>query len=228
MDSSPTSKVEASIAKMESEEMRAWAKENLALLEKWLALKDDAGWKKGDKSKDKTITSYSMKSEGKVTGKGEGVVKAPGHKFLGLLGNLDKRALFDDMFHSGEVLDHFEDEENEVYAELFHMRRKGMAIVKSRDVVQASLRFKGGPDGETWYSVGHSVESAKCPPSKDSVRAEAEFLIYEVKPEDGGKACLVTKLFRFDPKGSIPDMIKNKLVKKGGLEIDAVKKALLS
>ena len=38
----------------------------------------------------------------------------------------------------------------------------------------------------------------------------------------------MTKIFRADPKGSIPSMIKNKILKKGGLEIDAIKRAMLS
>lgn len=169
-----------------------------------------------------------MTSEGKLTGKGEGVVHTTATKFINLMSNLDKRPLFDDMYHSGEVLDKFEDEENDVCVSLIHMRRKGMAIIKSRDVLQATLKFKGGADGETWYSVAHSVESDKCPPIKESVRAFAEFLIYELKPAEGGKSCNATKLFRFDPKGSIPDMFKKKILKKGGLELESIKNALLT
>lgn len=226
MDSAPKTKVEAAIGKMESEDMKKWALENLEILEKWLPLKEDAGWKKGDKSKDKLITCYSMTSEGRLTGKGEGTVHTTATKFITLMNNIDKRPLFDDMFHSGEVIEKFEDEENEVWAGLIHIRRKGMMMIKSRDILQASLKFKG--DGDIWYSVAHSVESEKCPPIKDAVRAFAEFLIYELKPSEDGKSCYATKIFRFDPKGSIPDMIKKKILKKGGLELESIKNALLS
>ena len=227
MDSAPKSKVEAALAKCDSPDLKAWSLENLEILEKWLPLKDDPNWKKGDKSKDKLITCYSMKADGKMSGKGEGLIHTTNTAFMSMIGNLDKRPLYDDQFHSGEVIEKFEDEENEVCASLIHIRRKGISLIKSRDMCQATLKFKGGEDGETWYSVAHSVETPKCPPIKESVRAFSEFLIYEVKPEEGGKSCYATKIFRLDPKGSIPDMIKKKVLKKGGLELEAVKKALL-
>ena len=100
-------------------------------------------------------------------------------------------------------------------------------MIKSRDIVQCSLVFKGGPDGETWYVIAHSVETEKCPPIKESVRGDLNFMIWELAPKEGGKASYITKMFRIDPKGSIPDMIKNKIIKKGGLEIEAIKNALL-
>ena len=45
-----------------------------------------------------------MKVDGKVSGKGEGIVNTAPHKFVKLMGNMDKRALFDDMFHSGKEI----------------------------------------------------------------------------------------------------------------------------
>ena len=108
------------------------------------------------------------------------------------------------------------------------MRRKGLALVKSRDFVTAQMRFKAGPDGQTIYIVSHSITSDKFPEIKTSVRAHIDFMIFEIKPGEGGKGSYQTKIFRADPKGSIPGMIKDKILKKGGLEIDAIKRAMLS
>lgn len=58
------------------------------------------------------------------------------------------------------------------------MKRKGLALVKSRDFDLAQLRFKAGPDGETLYIVSHSVVSDKYPQNKGSVRAHIDFMIF--------------------------------------------------
>ena len=58
------------------------------------------------------------------------------------------------------------------------MRRKGLALVKSRDFDIAQLRFKAGPEEEILYIVSHSVVSDKYPQHKGSVRGHIDFMIF--------------------------------------------------
>ena len=58
------------------------------------------------------------------------------------------------------------------------MKRKGLALVKSRDFDLAQLRFKAGPEGEILYIVSHSVVSDKYPQNKSAVRGHIDFMIF--------------------------------------------------
>ncbi len=60
------------------------------------------------------------------------------------------------------------------------------------------------------------MEHPDYPEVKDVVRACLHFLICEFKVGPDGKGSTFTRLFKADPKGSLPDFVKTLVLKRSG------------
>lgn len=96
--------------------------------------------------------------------------------------------------------------------------------MKDRDFVANLTRFK---HGDKTIVVSHSVEHPDYPEIKEAVRASLDFLICEFAPGPEGKGCVFTRVFKADPKGAVPDMIKSLIIKRSGQEMVDLRKAML-
>ena len=81
--------------------------------------------------------------------------------------------------------------------------------------------------GDTVYAVSHSVEHPDYPERKGVVRGELEFYLWRYEPGEGGKGCKMTQMYRVDPKGSLPEFVKDIVIKNSGQELLDMRKSML-
>ena len=88
-------------------------------------------------------------------------------------------------------------------------------MLEPRDTVLL-LGVKIEPNG-TVLIAGCSVENEKTPEEKGRIRAHCEIMGYVLEPILGeDNKCKFSYMEKIDPKGSVPAMIVNKMVKKRG------------
>ena len=98
---------------------------------------------------------------------------------------------------------------------VFHTKGVKVFMVDPRDTVML-LAYKTQTDGSILIS-GASIEHPAVLPVKGRVRAQIDITGYllEVVPGDANK-CKFTYAGKMDPKGNVPGMMVNKMIKKQG------------
>ena len=227
MDSAPKlGNLEAAIAKLTDEKIKADALANKELFEKYYPLMDSDIWKQVHESDDKSVQSYTAQADGGLL-MAKGVAQFPfkPEKVRKYTEKMENRPLYDEMHDEGVVFNTIEDKENEVIIFELYSKRSGMKLVDPRDFVCNHVAFKVG---DTWMACSHSIEHpsyAEVP--KSTVRGQLDFYIFEFAPGEGGKGCTFRRMFRAHPKGSIPDIIVNMVMKNSGMELYDMRKAML-
>ncbi len=102
--------------------------------------------------------------------------------------------------------------------------RGKIKMVQPRDVTVLFCNFKVG---DTVYIAAKGVDHPEMPETKEYIRAELDFLVSEFKPGPEGKGTTFTRVFRINPKGSLPEFVKNLILKKSGMEMIEIRKAML-
>ncbi len=99
MDSSLTASLEAGIAGLTNEKMKQDAMDCKELFDKYYPLIEADIWKQTDQSDDKTVISYTSKTdEGKVMAKGVGYIPFKPEKIVRFAQKMENRPLFDENF----------------------------------------------------------------------------------------------------------------------------------
>ena len=205
--------------------MKAEALVNKELFEKFFPMFESDVWKKSEESDDKTVTSYAGKmDDGKLMGKGIGHIPFKPEKIYKFYLKLENKPLYDEHFMDGKIFDKVVDKTNN--CEFFNswMKRGNVKVIQPRDSVNAYAKFY---IGDAIYLVAHSITHPDYPETPDAVRAVLDFLVAEWKPGADGKGCTFSRIFRADPKGSIPDFVKNLVIKRSGMEMIDLRKAML-
>ena len=224
MDSSIFSSLDAAIA-IVPEQFKEESLKNKEIFEKFSPLFDDDMWKQQFESDDKTVYSYYAKSdEGKLMAKGVATFPFKAEKVLNYARKLENRPLYDEHHMEGKIIDKHEDTENKCEFYKFYSKRGNVKLVDPRDFVVASTSFRVG---DCIYSMVHSTTHPDYPEVKGVVRADVEFYIWKFEPGEGGKGCRVSRIFRADPKGSLPDFVKDLVIKRSGHELYDMRKSML-
>lgn len=147
----------------------------------------------------------------------EGVLNYPAQTVIELVRDLDKRQDYDEIFESGKVVENIHNQ-----LKIIYIKNKGKFLVSGRDFVQVT--YSEVFDG-VYYQVSKSIESDKIPPVKGVVRAELKLGCWAVKPLSPD-SCNVIFMVNFDPKGDIPDMIKNSVLNQQTEKVEIIKKCL--
>ena len=137
---------------------------------------------------------------------------------------LENRPLYDETFVEGKIIHKIEDKENNCEFSIIYVQRGGIKMVDPRDFVGFySLAYVDG----CAYGSSHSIVHPECPERKGIVRGDAEFYVQKIIPGEGGKGCVLTRMFRGDPKGSIPDFVKDIIIKNSGQALLDMRKSML-
>ena len=224
MDSSIFAGLDAAIEKA-PENFKAGAQKNREILEKYLSVLDEDIWKLFFESDDKTVQSYYAKTEeGKLMAKGVATFPFKPDKVEKYARKMENKPLYDEHFEEGKIFETHEDKENQ--CDIFHlyMRRGNIKMVDPRDFVVNHCYYKVG---DVVYSMAHSITHPDYPERKGAVRADLEFYIWKYEPGAGGKGCKMTRVFRADPKGSLPDFVKDLVIKYSGHELLDMRKSMI-
>lgn len=186
---------------------------------------DDDIWKKSYESDDKTVQSYYAKTdEGKLMGKGVAVFPFKPEKVMKYARKFENRPFYDEHYIEGKVVDKIEDKDNGCDFFFYYTSRGKIKLVDDRDFVIATTAIRVG---DAIYSAFHSFEHPDYPEKKGFVRAQLDFYLWRYAPGDDGKGCKVTRIYRGDPKGSLPDFLKDLIIKKSGQELLDMRKSML-
>ena len=104
------------------------------------------------------------------------------------------------------------------------MQRGNVKLVDPRDFISNHMSFKVG---DTVFAVSHSVDHPDYPERKGVVRADLEFCVWKYEPGEGGKGSKMTRMFRVDPRGSLPEFVKDLVIKNSGHELLDMRKSML-
>lgn len=224
MDSSVTADVDAAIAALPEGNLKTHALQNMELFNKYYPLINEDIWKKSEKYDDQVSSFHAKTEDGKLMAKGVGQLPFKPEKVMKFYEKIENKPLYDEYFSEGKMIDSVQDKDHNCEFFYTYTRRGNLPVVKDRDFVANLTRFK---IGDKTFVVSHSVDHPDYPENKDAVRGHLEFLICEFAPGPEGKGCIFTRVFKADPKGSVPDMIKGLIIKRSGQEMVDLRKAML-
>ncbi len=202
MDSSLLGKLDQAIANLPEGLLKKGTLENKEIFEKYFPVFESDIWKKQTESEDKTVTAYYAKNEEKqLMAKGVAHMPFKPDKVRKYESKMENKPLYDENFVEGKIITEIEDKDNEVIFYEVMMRKGNIKMVDDRDFIVNHTSFKVG---DTWYAVSHSVELPDWPEVKDCIRGSLDFFIWIYEIGEGGKGCKTSRMFRVDPKGSLP------------------------
>lgn len=137
---------------------------------------------------------------------------------------MENKPLYDEHYVEGKIFEMHEDKENQADFFTLYMQRGNIKMVDPRDFVVSHMNFKVG---DTVYAVSHSVTHPDYPERKGVVRAQLEFYVWKYEPGEGGKGCKMSRMFRADPKGSLPEFVKDLVIKYSGHELLDMRKSMI-
>jgi hypothetical protein len=193
----------------------------------------DDGWTKVQETRGVVVDRKEL-SSGLVMGRGTGEVNAPCVAVPMVMGDIEKKPEWDDMFKSGKVV-----EEVAPGTRITYQEYKGQAMVSGRETVMISFIewipmpevdkrpgtvFEGSPAEYTHalMALSYSVEHRSAPIGSGNVRANCDVAGPILVPL-GPTSCRVRMVISLDLNGWIPSSVKRLVATKQPLNIANVR-----